>query len=171
MLLIGPSLAGPFEDAVKAYESGDYKTAYRLFKQLAEKGDAHAQSKLGFLYEKGQGAPQDYAEAVKWYRTAAEKGNTLAQYNLGVLYEYGQGLPQDNAEAAKWYRKAAEQGYATAQSASCLVNDRQPWRSLCGSGTAWARNQRSRVSLWTPAILATSAVDNMLTVCRPKFCI
>ena len=34
---------GTIEDANKAYDSGDYQTAYRLYKPLAERGDARAQ--------------------------------------------------------------------------------------------------------------------------------
>ena len=105
----------PFEDALDAYLRGDYREASRLFKTMAEQGDADAQFNLGFQYFHGQGVPQDYAEAVKWYRRAAEQGKAAAQSNLGFLYNVGQGVPQDYAMAMKWYRKAAEQGHADAQ--------------------------------------------------------
>ena len=35
-------------------------------KQLAQKGDASAQSDLGGMYYNGLGVPQDYAQAAKW---------------------------------------------------------------------------------------------------------
>ena len=98
-----------------AYESGDYATALREFKPLAEQGDADAQFNLGFMYDKGLGVPQDDQEALKWYRKAAEQGNAFAQFNLGVMYYQGRGVPQDYQEALKWYQKAAEQGNAFAQ--------------------------------------------------------
>jgi uncharacterized protein len=81
----------------------------------AERGDATAQSKLGWKYAKGDGVPQDSAEAVKWFRKAADQGNVAAQINLGVSYAKGEGVPQDYTEAAKWYRKAADQGNGAAQ--------------------------------------------------------
>jgi uncharacterized protein len=81
----------------------------------AERGDATAQSKLGWKYAKGEGVPQDHAEAVKWFRKAADQGNVAAQINLGVSYAKGEGVPQDYTEAAKWYRKAADQGNGVAQ--------------------------------------------------------
>ena len=130
LLMAGPAIAEPFEDATKAYHSGDYETAYRLIKPLAEGGLPEAQLNLGLLYEKGQGVPQDYAEALiwyrkaaeqgnakalKWYRKAAEQGNAEAQFNLGLMYDRRLGVPQDYAEAVKWYREAAEQGFAEAQ--------------------------------------------------------
>jgi hypothetical protein len=109
-------LSGPFEDVDAAYKRGDYTTALRLFRPLADQGVAAAQSNLGLMYDKGQGVPQDYAEAMKWYRKAAEQGFAVAQSNLGLMYYKGQGVPQDYAEAMKWYRKAADQGHAAAQS-------------------------------------------------------
>jgi len=103
------------KDGIKAYEAGDYKKALKIYKPLAEQGDALAQHNLGVLYENGHGVPQDYAEAVKWYRKAAEQGFSLAQNNLGDMYENGHGVPQNYAKAVKWYRKAAEQGNTLGQ--------------------------------------------------------
>jgi TPR repeat protein len=115
MTLMSAAVAGPFEDGAAAYVRGDYATAIRLWRPLAEQGDAAAQNELGFAYYNGQGVPQDYAEAVKWYRLAAQQGYADAQFNLGLMYSYGKGVSQDDAEAVKWYRKAAEQGNAMAQ--------------------------------------------------------
>ena len=115
LAVYGAVLAGPFEDGVAAYESGDYATALRLNRSLAEQGQSTAQYNLGFMYDKGLGVPQDDAQAVTWYRKAAEQGLPLAQGNLGFMYDEGQGVPQDDAQAVTWYRKAAEQGYPTAQ--------------------------------------------------------
>ena len=83
-------------------------------RRLADTGVPQAQSNLGFMYEHGQGVPQDYSEAVKWFRKAADQGYANAQFNLGVMYDMGQGVPQDYAAALLWYRKAADQGYAHA---------------------------------------------------------
>jgi hypothetical protein len=115
LTVAGTAVAGSLEDALSAQRRGDYATALRLYKPLADKGDASAQYSLGTMYEAGQGVPQDYGEAAKWYRKAAEQGDAHAQNNLGTMYEVGQGVPQDYGEAAKWYRKAADQGAARAQ--------------------------------------------------------
>lgn len=123
MACIGPvpvALAGPYEDARAAYNSGDPPTALRLLQPLAERGEARAQFNLGVIYES---ASRDYSEAAKWYRKAADQGYALAQYNLGVMYLKGQGVSQDNAEAAKWFRKAAEQGNAEAQTNLGIIYD------------------------------------------------
>ena len=104
-----------FDEGVEAFYRGDYETALRELRPLAEQDHAGAQSYLGFMYYKGHGVPQDYAEAVKWYRKAAEQGMAQAQHSLSYMYDKGQGVPQDYAEAVKWYRKAAAQGDAPAQ--------------------------------------------------------
>jgi TPR repeat protein len=96
-----------FEGASAASDRGDDIEELKRSRRLAEQGHQWAQRRLGSMYEKGQGVPQDFAEAVKWYRLAAAQGNTPAQYSLGLAYEKGQGVPQDFAEAVKWYRLAA----------------------------------------------------------------
>src|SRR5215471_765837 len=66
--------AGPIEDATAAVERRDLATALQLLRPLAERGNADAQMKLGFLYVAGGGIPQDYAAAVKWFHLAADQG-------------------------------------------------------------------------------------------------
>jgi hypothetical protein len=118
-LVLVVSLSAPawadFEEGVAAYDRGDYATALREWKPLAEAGMRDAQHNLGVMYHQGEGVPQDYGEAVKWYRRAAEAGIPEAQFNLGLMYDQGYGVPQDYGEAMKWYRRAAEQGHADAQ--------------------------------------------------------
>jgi len=110
-----PGFGGQFEDGVAAYERGDFATAFRLMKPLAEKGNAMAQHNLGVMYDYGRGIPQDYTKAYTWYRRAADQGFPEAQHNLGLMYYYGQGVSRDFGEAARWYRRAAEQGMADSQ--------------------------------------------------------
>ncbi len=50
-----------FEDAKAAYDRGDYATALRLLRPLAELGNAAAQHYLGKMYADGMGVPQDDA--------------------------------------------------------------------------------------------------------------
>jgi len=113
--LPAPVVAGPFGDGKAAYDGKDYATALRLWRPLADQGNAAAQANLGIMYANGQGVPKDDAEARKWYRKAAEQGNAPAQFNLGVMYANGDDVPQDYAEARKWFSLAADQGDANAQ--------------------------------------------------------
>ena len=99
--------AGPIEEAKSAYGRSDYALAERLFRPLAEQGDAKAQFYLGWVYYMGRRVPQDAQEAVKWYRKAAEQGLVRAQLNLALMYETGQGAPQDFVRAHMWLNVAA----------------------------------------------------------------
>jgi len=117
-----PITAGQFEDATAAYHRGDYATALRLYRALADQGNAEAQYNLGIMYSIGWGVLQDDAEAAKWFRLAAnqfrlaaDQGDAQAQAGLGQLYYIGRGVPQDYAEATKWFRLAANQSNAEAQ--------------------------------------------------------
>ncbi len=104
--LTAPAWAG-WDEAEAAYQRGNYATAIREWRPLAEQGDAYAQFNLGLMYRNGHGVPQDDAEAVKWYRKAAEQGNAKAQNDLGTLYSNGQGVPQDYVQAHMWSNLAA----------------------------------------------------------------
>ncbi len=112
--LTAPGWAG-LDEGVAAYKRGDYATALREWRPLAEQGHAKAQYNLGQMYRNGQGVPQDYARAAKWFRKAAEQGVAVAQYNLGFMYEHGLGVTQDYAKALQWWRKAAAQGHPKAK--------------------------------------------------------
>ena len=74
-----------FQKGLDAAQKGDFATALREWKPLAEQGVAFAQYNLGVMYANGQGVPQNYKTAVKWYRLAAKQGLAGAQYYLGVM--------------------------------------------------------------------------------------
>ena len=110
-----PSYSSDFDKGLTAYNNGDYATALKEWKPLAEEGDVDAQYYLGVLYDNGYGVPQDYKEAVRWYKLAAEQGVAEAQFNLGNMYYDGQGVSVDYKEAVRWFTLAAEQGDVDAQ--------------------------------------------------------
>ena len=85
----------PYEDGFEAYQRGDYTTAMRLVRPLADQGNAKAQEMVGRMYEQGQGVAQNYGEAYKWYRLAADQGNADAQFSLGEMYSEGRGVPRN----------------------------------------------------------------------------
>jgi len=73
----------------------------------AERGDAKAQARLGFMYATGRDVPQNYALAAYWYRRGAEQGNPAAQHLLGLAYDKGFGVPTDLVLAYMWLNLAA----------------------------------------------------------------
>ena len=108
-------VAAPLEEGNAAYMRGDYATAERLLRPLAEQGNAIAQFDLGGMYYHGRGVPQDYAAALTWYGRAADQGDARAENALGDMYSDGSGVPQDYAAALTWYRKSADQGHSSAE--------------------------------------------------------
>jgi TPR repeat protein len=113
--IAGSAVAGPYEDGTTAFERGDYETAVRDWRPLANKGFAGAQFGLGVMYANGNGVPPDYEAALNWFRKAADKGYPPAQFELGRLYVNGHGVGKDYAVALSWFRKAADQSYADGQ--------------------------------------------------------
>ena len=85
-------------------------------RELAEAGDAEAQTELGERYEDGRDVVQDYGVAVSWFRRAADQGHASGQVALGFMYDRGRGVGQNDADAVRWYRRAAELGDARGQS-------------------------------------------------------
>jgi uncharacterized protein len=145
------AFADPLEDGQAAYNRGDYATALKLFRPLAEQGNASAQTNIGWAYEQGSGVKQDFKEAMKWYRLAAEQGFRQAEYELGVMYYRGSGVPKNLQDAMKWYRMAAAQGdpraqynlgfmYANGEGVPQNLPRGHMWWSLASNGeaAAWA---------------------------------
>ena len=80
----GVSWSADYQKGLDAAQSGDYATALREWKPLAENKGASslfyskedvidAQYNLGVMYDNGNGVPQDYKTAVKWYNLAAKR--------------------------------------------------------------------------------------------------
>ena len=88
-----------FEEAEAAYKRGDYATALRGFRPLAEQGDADAQFFLGVMYDNGEGVPKDDAGTAKWYRRAAEQGLAGSRFALALKHVLGMGVPRNHLQA------------------------------------------------------------------------
>ena len=102
-----------FQQGLESAEKGDYQTAIKLWKQLAEQGSASAQFNLGIMYSKGYGVKQDYTEAAKWNRKAAEQGSATAQHAMGLFYSgiySADVIKEDLSKAKEWFRKACDNG-------------------------------------------------------------
>ncbi len=104
-----------FGEGLAAYDAGDYETAARLWRGLAEAGDAGAQSALADLYALGLGVAANSAVAAEWYLRAARKGQIIAQMNLGEFYATGRGVERDSVRALAWFSLAAGRGHMWAR--------------------------------------------------------
>jgi TPR repeat protein len=79
---VAAAVAGPWEDGMAAYNRGDYMPAIRLFRPLAEKGNAKAQNVLGVVFRKGEGVPKNSVRAHMWFSFAAARGDANAKAEL-----------------------------------------------------------------------------------------
>jgi TPR repeat protein len=110
------------QEAISAYNSENYLTARRLFKEIAHQGNPVAQRFLAQMYDKGQGGLQNYTKAVEWYKKAAKQNDSKAQYLLGVKYANGHGVPVDEKLAYTWFAIAFNNGYELAASPLKVFN-------------------------------------------------
>ena len=94
------------EPARTAENAGDYERALVEYKRVD--GIPLAQYRLGRMYEKGLGTPQDDAQAARWYQPAADAGYLWAQIALANLYDQGRGVPQDFGAALDLFLEASE---------------------------------------------------------------
>lgn len=102
-----------FQQGLESANKGDYQTAIKLWKPLAEQGSTSAQFNLGIMYSKGYGVKQDDAKAAKWYRKAAEQGSATAQHAMGLFYSgtySADVIKEDLSKAKEWFRKACDNG-------------------------------------------------------------
>jgi TPR repeat protein len=76
------AVAGPWEDGMAAYNRGDYVPASRVFRTLAEQGNAKAQNVLGVMFRKGEGVAKNPARAHMWFSFAAKRGDAGAKAEL-----------------------------------------------------------------------------------------
>lgn len=118
--------AGAIDEAITAYNSGNYLTARRIFKQVVLEGDPVSQRYLAEMYDKGQGGPKDYSKAVELYKKAAKQGDARAQYLLGVKYVNGHGLHENKKLAYAWFAIAFNSGYEKAADPLKVLNLTMP---------------------------------------------
>ena len=105
LLAAGAVHASPREQILV---SAPYATAAKVIR-LAKLGDIKAEARLGWMYSKGRGVPQNYFAAAHWYYLAAQRGHGGAQFELGLMYNKGEGVPRDFVLAYFWLNLSASQ--------------------------------------------------------------
>ena len=103
------ALAGLWEDGMVAYNRGDYVPAIRMFRPLAEQGNAKAQGLLGVMYRRGQGVARNPIHAFIWLNRAAARGDVKAK---AELREVSQTMtPQEISRAQEMAQACEASGY------------------------------------------------------------
>src|SRR4029450_6599918 len=99
-----------FRRGLSASNTGDYATALKIWRRLAEKDEPRSQAGIGFMYHRGMGVRADDREAALWLTRAAEHGQAEGQLMLGILFYYGLGVPQSHVRAYAWCELASMNG-------------------------------------------------------------
>lgn len=104
---IGSPVFANYDKGLAAFKKYNFKTAFKEWKKLADKGNPQVQSTIAVMYHTGTGVEQSYKKAFYWYKKAAVQGVTAAQANLGVMYAKGTGTKRDFVQSYAWYSVAA----------------------------------------------------------------
>lgn len=89
----------------------EYKEELKTVRPAAEAGDSVAQTRLGRMYEFGQGVAMSPADAFIWYQKAAQQNDLNGAMNLARTYNFGIGTEQDLVQAEAIYLQGAKQGH------------------------------------------------------------
>jgi len=81
----GMGWGADFQKGLDAVQRGDYTTALREWKPLAEQGVAFAQYNLGVMYDNGQGVPQDFVLSHMWFNLAGSNELKIAVASRKIL--------------------------------------------------------------------------------------
>jgi TPR repeat protein len=81
------AVAGPLEVGMAAYNRGDYVPAVKVFRAMAEQGNAKAQGLLGAMYRRGHGVARNSLYAFVWLSRAAAHGDAGAKAELRDVWQ------------------------------------------------------------------------------------
>ena len=101
-----PGNAQSVKAGIEAWQQADYEAAVKIWRPLAEAGDADAAFNLGQAYRLGRGLPTSLAAAQTWYERASRKDHLEAQATLGLLLFNG----GNRVGGLRWLKTAADRG-------------------------------------------------------------
>jgi TPR repeat protein len=133
-------------DSVPVSLKRDYERSQTLWVDMAERGDAKAQTALGFLYLIGLWLDPDDQKAFNWFEAAAFQGVPQAQYYLGTMYLKGRGIGANAPAAYFWCELAVAQGL-TAERPLAFSCREEAARSMNPEDV---REAMVRVKSWNP---------------------
>jgi TPR repeat protein len=112
--LSGAAIKATFDEGLKAYDSGDFETAYKKWSSI-DGADLAAMRNVGIMLRTGKGVQKDPKAAEAMLERAAEAGLFTAQADLGDMLLNGEAGPPDPKAAAPWLVMAAQAGHPRAQ--------------------------------------------------------
>jgi len=117
-----------------AWERGEYKAAFRVYKILANRAADGGMLNLGYFYDQGIGVRKNRAQAMKWYLRAYRRGSGAAASNIATIYR-DEGRHRLEAQ---WYKRAVrlQDGDAAVELAKLVIK---------GKGIRFDRSYASRL--------------------------
>ena len=103
-----------FRRGLAAFNTGDFATALKAWRPLAEQAEPRSEAGIGFMYHRGMGVVVDDNAAAFWLTRAAEHGQAEGQLMLGIRFYYGRGVPQSYVRSYAWCDLAEDNGNADA---------------------------------------------------------
>jgi len=95
---------------------GNEDIAEEWYTKAANRGNAAAQNKLGWLLYKRKADAKEASAAFRWFEMAAEKGIPDALYGMGLCYYFGLGVSEkDQVKAFELISEAAVLNVSDAQ--------------------------------------------------------
>lgn len=142
--------------APKVHDSLKDKEIVQWLIDAEEKGDALAQSNLGYIYSYGIGVTKDEKIALGLFKQGAQQGDRIAQFNLANLYQV---LPATcrSPEVKRYYKLAAKQGLDTASYEVAEIYRLNKTEKNIKKAKAIFQGLRSRGEL-TPSILLACSI-------------
>lgn len=107
------AMADTFDDALEAYQEGEYSKAGELWKKAGEKKNEAGESfyNVGLMYRDGVGYEQNLGFAAHWLKQSAARGYAPAMYALGeISYFGGENYPKNLNAALYWWDKGIDLG-------------------------------------------------------------
>ena len=89
--LVHADATAQLEKAKEAYFSSDDANSVKIFKPLADSGNAEAQYYLGLIY-KSDDFEKDINSAISYLLAAADQNQADAMWALGQIYDNGEGV-------------------------------------------------------------------------------
>ena len=105
----GVAIAQDYDAGLKAAQAGDFQTALKEWKPLADQGHADAQHNLGVMYANGEGVLQDNVTAHMWFNIAGANGAEFGRDNREKIER--KMTPADISEAQKRARICMASNY------------------------------------------------------------
>lgn len=107
---------GAYALALMNFESHNNVEGIKNLEKAALSGLPEAQTRLGFIYFKGERVRKNEELAYQWFLKGAESGDPVAMFLVGQAYYHGSRFEKDLDKAVFWLQKSVDKEYVQAES-------------------------------------------------------